>query len=59
MRFLSETGLTGHSQKLLLGAGPLTCTGVSQSKLVPFGNMVVRNIGFATQQTWVQSFVAP
>lgn len=31
MRCLSEIGLTEHNQKLLLGAGPVNCTGVSSS----------------------------
>lgn len=48
MRCLSETRLTGHNPKLLLGAGPLDCIGVSQSSSL--SNMVVRNIGFAAQQ---------
>lgn len=46
MRCSSESGLTGHSQKLLPEAGLWIAEECPRA--VSFGNMVVRNTGFAT-----------
>ena len=55
MRRLSETELTGHSPKLWFGAGLSDCR--EWPRAVSSGNMVVRNRGFATWQTWVEILV--
>lgn len=59
MRCLSETGLTGHSQELLLGAGPLDCRGVSQSSSFPLETGWLGTQAFAGRQTWVQISALP